>query len=96
MPHPPMTSLADLRAARVDLENRLEARQRELGPDDPALADDLRDLGRLVHELGDLNDAAALLERARVLHAEAFGANHPEVATDLAICARHLHAHAGR
>src|ERR1700722_8699185 len=83
MPQPPITSLADLRAARADLERRVEERQRELGPDDPALADDLRELGRLAHELRDLNDAAALLERARVLHSAAFGENHPEVATDL-------------
>jgi len=80
MPSPPITSLADLRAARADLERRIEERQRELGPDDPALADDLRDLGRLAHELRDLNDAAALLERARKLHSAAFGDNHPEVA----------------
>lgn len=78
-----MPTPAELRASRADLERLIEQRQTELGPDDPALADDLRQLGRIVHDLGDFADATALLERARALHIQEHGPEHPEVATDL-------------
>ena len=78
-----MSGMNDLRTRRQEMEQIVEARQRELGPDHPALADDLRDLGRLAHELGDFTDAEALLRRAFALHAMAFGEQHPETATDL-------------
>src|SRR3978361_959401 len=78
-----MASLNDLRAQRDNLEQLIETRQRELGADHPDLANDLRDLGRLSHELGEMMDAQAQLGRALALHTEAFGAEHPEAATDI-------------
>ena len=78
-----MPTPAELRVTRAELELLIEQRQAELGPDDPALADDLRQLGRIVHDLGDFADATALLERARALHIQEHGPEHPEVATDL-------------
>jgi tetratricopeptide (TPR) repeat protein len=78
-----MSGMNDLRARRLEMEQALEARQRELGSDHPDLAADLRELGRLAHELGDFADAQALLRRALALHTEALGAEHPETATDI-------------
>ncbi|HYZ21282.1 MAG TPA: tetratricopeptide repeat protein, partial [Rhodopila sp.] len=66
-----MRNLPDLRAQRDTLERAIEERQRHLGPDHPELADDLRDLGRLSHELGDIVDAQSQLSRALALHTEA-------------------------
>ena len=78
-----MSGMNDLRATRAAMEFALEARQRELGPDHPDLATDLRDLGRIAHELGDFIDAQSLLGRALALHTESLGAEHPETATDI-------------
>ena len=78
-----MASLNDLRAQRDTLEHLIEARQRQFGGDHPDLANDLRDLGRLSHELGEVMDAQAQLRRALALHTETFGADHPEAATDI-------------
>src|SRR5579859_1734855 len=75
---PPMPDLPALRAERAALEQSIEARQRELGPDHPDLAGDLRALGRLAHELGDFQDAQSLLHRALALYTESVGAEHPE------------------
>ncbi|MBN8900011.1 MAG: tetratricopeptide repeat protein, partial [Rhodospirillales bacterium] len=69
-----MSSKADLQALRTRLETALEERQRELGPDHPDLASELRELGRVAHELGDFPDAQALLRRAMALHTEVLGA----------------------
>jgi Flp pilus assembly protein TadD len=80
---PPMPDFPQLRAERAELEQSIEARQRELGPDHPDLANDLRALGRLAHELGDFIDAQALLHRALALHTESMGAEHPETATTI-------------
>ena len=78
-----MPTMNDLRAQRDNLEHLIEVRQRELGADHPDLANDLRDLGRLSHELGEMMDAQAQLRRALALHTEALGAEHPETATDI-------------
>jgi tetratricopeptide (TPR) repeat protein len=75
--------MPDLHAARRALEAAIEARERVLGPDHPDLAGDLRDLGRLSHELGEIVDAQAQLHRALAIHTDALGADHPETATDI-------------
>ena len=78
-----MPDFPALRAERAALEQSIEARQRELGPDHPELANDIRALGRLAHELGDFQDAQSLLHRALALHTESLGAEHPETATTI-------------
>ena len=78
-----MPDLPKLRAERDALEQSLETRQRELGPDHPDLAADLRALGRLAHELGEFEDAQALLHRALALFTESVGAEHLETATTI-------------
>ena len=79
----PCPTCPALRAERAALELSIEARQRELGPDHPDLANDLRALGRLAHELGDFQDAQSLLHRALALYTESVGAEHPETATTI-------------
>src|SRR5258708_32705716 len=78
-----MPDFPALRAERAELEQSIEARQRDLGPDHPDLAGDLRALGRLAHELGDFQDAQSLLHRALALYTEPAGAAHPETATTI-------------
>ncbi|MDE8344489.1 MAG: tetratricopeptide repeat protein, partial [Acidocella sp.] len=43
----------------------------------------LRDLGRITHELGEMEDAQALLRRAIAIHTMTLGAEHPDTATDI-------------
>ena len=81
-----MPDFPALRAERAELELSIEARQRDLGPDHPDLAADIRALGRLAHELGDFEDAQSLLHRALALYTESMGAEHPETAT----CINHI------
>ena len=78
-----MPQLNDLRAQHTNREQLIESRQRLLGPDHPDLANDLRDLGRLSHELGAFADAQSQLRRALAIHTEHLGAEHPETATDI-------------
>src|SRR5580704_17723089 len=80
---PLVPDLPALRAERAALEQSIEARQRDLGPDHPDLAADLRALGRLAHDLGDFQDAQSLLHRALALYTESVGAEHPETATTI-------------
>ncbi len=68
-------------AARA-FEKVLELAERKLGPDDPALAVDLNNLGEVYRRMGRLDRAAELLRRAIRLD-EAAGGRGPALATSL-------------
>jgi CHAT domain-containing protein/tetratricopeptide (TPR) repeat protein len=64
-------------------EHVIQIRQVRAGPDDPALASSLRNLGDVLVQRSQYQLARPLYERARQIHERTFGATHPEVADDL-------------
>src|SRR5262249_49596829 len=59
----------------------MEIRTQGLGESHPATAESLNDLAALLHQLGDLITAEALLRRALAVRRECLGASHPETLT---------------
>jgi CHAT domain-containing protein/tetratricopeptide (TPR) repeat protein len=64
-------------------EQVVQIRQVRTGPDDPALARSLRNLGDVLVQRSQYQLARPLYERARLIHERMVGATHPEVADDL-------------
>jgi CHAT domain-containing protein/tetratricopeptide (TPR) repeat protein len=64
-------------------EQVIEIRQVRAGPDDPALASSLRNLGDVLVQRSQYQLARPLYERARLIRERGVGAKHPDVADDL-------------
>ncbi|HXM55068.1 MAG TPA: tetratricopeptide repeat protein [Candidatus Dormibacteraeota bacterium] len=73
----------DLHAARPWLESAVAIRSRALGPDRPATARSLGNLGNLLRAQGELADAMPKLDRALGIHERTLGPDHPDTATCL-------------
>ncbi|KAG2484841.1 hypothetical protein HYH03_016407 [Edaphochlamys debaryana] len=76
-------------------EAELDAREHELGPDHPDVAESCSNLAILYNQRGEYDRALPLYERALDIYERHFGPDHPEVAhtlTDLAV----LHLEQGR
>jgi tetratricopeptide (TPR) repeat protein len=69
--------------ARADYEQALRLGETVHGPENPHVAIYINNLGRVLHELGDLAGAHANYERALKIDEIVFGSDHPEVAIDL-------------
>ncbi len=61
----------------------MEIDEKALGPDHPAVATDLNNLGLLYNKLGDYDKAEPLYKRALEIDEKALGPDHPGVATGL-------------
>ncbi|HLB55366.1 MAG TPA: serine/threonine-protein kinase [Gemmatimonadales bacterium] len=73
--------------ARPLLEEALRVRERDLGPDDPSVAETLTALGDVARAKGDFGEADSAYRRALAIREAAFGFEHVEVATSLAALA---------
>lgn len=75
--------LAMFQEAKDDHEWALKIDEDTLGPEHPNVARDLIGLGRVLHDLGDLDAAKASYERALKIDEAAFSPEHPTLARDL-------------
>jgi tetratricopeptide (TPR) repeat protein len=78
--------VAEYRDARTALERALAIDERAYDAGHRKLAIRVRNLGGVLHDLGDLAGARAAFERSLAIDEKAYGPDHPEVATDV----RHL------
>jgi tetratricopeptide (TPR) repeat protein len=74
---------AQFAEAKVALERALGISEAAYGPDHPAVATAVNNLGNVLWDLGDLAGARAACERALRIHEAAYGPDHPEVAIDV-------------
>jgi CHAT domain-containing protein/Tfp pilus assembly protein PilF len=65
------------------LQRALEIREKNLGPEDPLVAEALNSLANLSRVKGDYGTAETLHQRALAIREKALGAEHPDVATSL-------------
>lgn len=72
----------DLKTARAYRERAL-AIMEATNPDDPFKGAVLNNLGNVLFNQGELDEACELYDRALRIHTRAYGRYHPEVATDL-------------
>ena len=70
--------MGDLPAARPYLERALAVRERVLGPEHPATAAGLNNLGALLVELGRVDEGRPFLERALAIYTARLGPDHPD------------------
>jgi serine/threonine protein kinase/Tfp pilus assembly protein PilF len=77
-------SLGRVEEARALLDSALGIRERELGPNDPSVAETLNALGDLARDKGDFADADRNYRRALAIREAAFGPANIDVATTLA------------
>ncbi|KXZ41368.1 hypothetical protein GPECTOR_518g498 [Gonium pectorale] len=80
---------------KIKEQAELEAREAELGPDHPDVAESCSNLAILYNQRGDCDRALPLYERALAIYENLYGKDHPEVAhtlTDIAV----LHLEQGR
>jgi non-specific serine/threonine protein kinase/serine/threonine-protein kinase len=80
-------ALGEFEAARLLLENALRTRERDLGPNDPAVGETLTALGDLARARGDYESADGYFQRALSIRESAFGREHIAVATTLGMLA---------
>ena len=73
------------------LEQVVQIRERELGPDAPELANALHNLARLFHDTNRLEEAEALMRRALAIKQMWYGVEHPNVVATLNNLAQLLH-----
>ncbi|AKT39975.1 FxSxx-COOH system tetratricopeptide repeat protein [Chondromyces crocatus] len=69
--------------AKGYLDQALALHEAEYGSDDPRVASVLRNLGSVLHDLGDLGGARGCFERALRIDVATYGYDHPEVAHDV-------------
>ncbi len=75
--------VGDYDKAEILLSRAVAMKERSLGPDHPALAEDLHRLGMLNSELNDYDRAEELLVRALAIKRQNLGAEHPDVVETL-------------
>ncbi len=73
--------VAEYAGARTAHERALAIDEQIYGPDHPAVAIRVNNLGRVLQDLGDLAGAQAAFERALAIDEQIYGSVHPEVAT---------------
>lgn len=78
--------------AKAYLKEAQAVHERAVGPTDPAVATDRRDLGGVLLSLAEFADARTELEQALVVHQRVLGLNHPYVANDRSLLGRALQA----
>jgi tetratricopeptide (TPR) repeat protein len=71
----------NLPAARTELERSLALAEAAYGPQHPAVADTLIDLGNIALDDGKLDDAEGYFQRAYQLSLALYGPSHPKIAT---------------
>jgi tetratricopeptide (TPR) repeat protein len=71
-----------LLSARSVLERALSIDEKALGPEHPAVARDVNDLGSVLYDLGDLWEARRCFERALQIDEKVLGPDHISVARD--------------
>jgi tetratricopeptide (TPR) repeat protein len=76
--------------AKAYLKEAQAVHERALGPTDPAVATDRRDLGGVLLSLAEFTDARTELEQALDVHERVLGLNHPYVANDRSLLGRAL------
>jgi len=74
---------AEFSHAKELLEQALRLDEAAYGPEHPDVACDLRSLGWVLKDLGDLEGAEARFQQALRIHSAAYGPEHPDVARDL-------------
>jgi tetratricopeptide (TPR) repeat protein len=75
-----LSGRAQFPAAKASFERALAIAEAAMGAEHPTVAIYINNLGRVLHDLGDLAGAKANLERALAIDEAAYGPNHPQVA----------------